>query len=309
MRSRIGILPRSRSRSWSPRRRRERPPRGDRRPSPARRACRRGSARTPRRECPASIPEPACRPHLKRTPRSMTGWPPRVRFRRFPRASVNRKERDAPGGQAVLERSDEALPLQQRAIAAAAVGAGGTGRRLRAGEHAVPAEDRPFPGYLAINPLGTVPTFVDGELTMTESTGICHYLGEKFAPNPLRVVPTSRPTASTSTGSTAATPPSPSRRRSCFATRSWSRRSGACRRRRRTIRSGTFRACAAWRARWKAANSSCADRFTMADIAVHFALFLGRTLGLDARYKPNCLAYLDRLMERPAFQRAMAKQE
>ncbi len=38
------------------------------------------------------------------------------------------------------------------------------------------------PGYLNINPLGTVPTFVDGAVTLTESTGICHYLGEKFAP-------------------------------------------------------------------------------------------------------------------------------
>ena len=53
----------------------------------------------------------------------------------------------------------------------------------------------------------------------------------------------------------------------------------------------------------------CADRFTIADIAVHFALYLGRSLGLDERYKPNCRAYLDRLMERPAFQRALARQE
>ena len=45
----------------------------------------------------------------------------------------------------------------------------------------------------------------------------------------------------------------------------------------------------------------------MADIVVHYALFLGRSLGLDQRYKPNCLAYLDRLMQRPAFQRAVAK--
>ena len=53
----------------------------------------------------------------------------------------------------------------------------------------------------------------------------------------------------------------------------------------------------------------CADRFTIADIVVHYALFLGRSLGLDARYKPNCLAYLERLMLRPAFLRAMARQE
>ncbi len=35
------------------------------------------------------------------------------------------------------------------------------------------------PGYLDLNPLGTVPTFVDGDLVMTESSGICHYLVEK----------------------------------------------------------------------------------------------------------------------------------
>ena len=53
----------------------------------------------------------------------------------------------------------------------------------------------------------------------------------------------------------------------------------------------------------------CADRFTMADIAVHYALFLGRSLGLDARYKPHCLRYLENLMTRPAFQRAQTKQD
>jgi glutathione S-transferase len=47
----------------------------------------------------------------------------------------------------------------------------------------------PFPprfsykGYLDINPLGTVPAFVDGDLTMTESSGICHYLVDKYGPH------------------------------------------------------------------------------------------------------------------------------
>ena len=53
----------------------------------------------------------------------------------------------------------------------------------------------------------------------------------------------------------------------------------------------------------------CADRFTVADIAVGYALFLGRSLGRDARYKPNCRGYLERLMQRPGFQRAMVRQE
>ena len=35
------------------------------------------------------------------------------------------------------------------------------------------------------------------------------------------------------------------------------------------------------------------DKFTMADVAVHYALFLGRSLGLDERYKPNCKRYLE----------------
>ena len=41
--------------------------------------------------------------------------------------------------------------------------------------------------YLAINPLGTIPFMVDGETKMTESSGICHYLGTKHGPTPLVV--------------------------------------------------------------------------------------------------------------------------
>ena len=41
--------------------------------------------------------------------------------------------------------------------------------------------------YLALNPLGTIPFMVDGETKMTESSGICHYLGTKHGPTPLVV--------------------------------------------------------------------------------------------------------------------------
>jgi glutathione S-transferase len=41
--------------------------------------------------------------------------------------------------------------------------------------------------YLALNPLGTIPFMVDGETKMTESSGICHYLGAKYGPTPLVV--------------------------------------------------------------------------------------------------------------------------
>ena len=42
----------------------------------------------------------------------------------------------------------------------------------------------------------------------------------------------------------------------------------------------------------------------MADIAVGYALFLGVSLGLDERYKPNCKRYLANLMERPGLKSA-----
>ena len=51
----------------------------------------------------------------------------------------------------------------------------------------------PFPprvfakDYLAINPLGTIPFMIDGDTRMTESSGICHYLGTRYGPTPLVV--------------------------------------------------------------------------------------------------------------------------
>src|SRR3984893_19030757 len=41
--------------------------------------------------------------------------------------------------------------------------------------------------YLAINPLGTIPFMIDSETRMTESSGICHYLGTRHGPTPLMV--------------------------------------------------------------------------------------------------------------------------
>ncbi len=53
----------------------------------------------------------------------------------------------------------------------------------------------PFPpralqkDYLDVNLLGTVPCMVDGDVKMTESSGICHYLVERYGPTPLAVEP------------------------------------------------------------------------------------------------------------------------
>jgi glutathione S-transferase len=59
-------------------------------------------------------------------------------------------------------------------------------------------------------------------------------------------------------------------------------------------------------ARLETQDYLCAGRFTAADIAVGYALFLGEATGLAPHYKPQTAAYLARLKARPAFQRARA---
>jgi glutathione S-transferase len=43
------------------------------------------------------------------------------------------------------------------------------------------------PDYLTVNPLGTVPTFFDDAMRMTESAAICQYLVTRYGPSPLAV--------------------------------------------------------------------------------------------------------------------------
>ncbi|WP_228445266.1 glutathione S-transferase family protein [Thalassotalea sp. HSM 43] len=43
------------------------------------------------------------------------------------------------------------------------------------------------------------------------------------------------------------------------------------------------------------------ERFTIADIAVGYSLYLGQLLGLDQHYKPQTKSYWQRLQQRPAF--------
>jgi glutathione S-transferase len=166
-----------------------------------------------------------------------------------------------------------------------------------------------FPGYLNINPLGTVPTFTEGSTTLTESSGICHYLAETHQPNTLRVDPSEAAYGEYvnwlfRSDATLTFPQTIVLRYSRLEPRE------------RRLPQAVEDYSVWYLSRLRSVETAladgrqflCADRFTMADITVHYALFLGRTLGLDARYKPNCLRYLDALMERPAFQRAMTRQ-
>lgn len=164
-----------------------------------------------------------------------------------------------------------------------------------------------YPGYLDLNPLGTVPTFVDGDLTMTESSGICQYIVDRCGPTELKVDVDESAYGEYlnwlyRSDATLTFPQTLVLR--------YSRLEPEARRISQVVDDYSI-----WYlSRLKSVEAAladreflCADRFTIADITVGYALFLGTSLGLDERYKPNCRAYLARLMARPAFKRARDK--
>ena len=169
-----------------------------------------------------------------------------------------------------------------------------------------------YPGYLDLNPLGTVPTFVDGDLTMTESSGICQYLVDKYGPSEIGVYPSDahygeylnwlyRSDATLTFPQTLVlryTRLEPEERRVPQVAQDYA------------IWYHSRLRCveAAMDGKPDSGLFLVDDRFTIADIAVGYALFLGISLGLDERYKPNTKRYLDSLMQRPGFARAREKQ-
>lgn len=159
------------------------------------------------------------------------------------------------------------------------------------------------PSFLEVNPLGTVPFLKDGATQMTESSAITHYLAQKYGAGTLAVTPDEA---------------------AYGAFLNWMYHSDATLTFPQTLilRYGRFEAkerrqpqvvadYTQWylsrlklvNARLEQAEYLCADRFTAADIAVGYALYLGESLGLAEHYKPQTKAYLDRLKARDAFQR------
>ena len=162
------------------------------------------------------------------------------------------------------------------------------------------------PGYLEINPLGTVPTMVEGELTMTESAGICQYLVDCHGPTAIGLKPTDkdyglylnwlhRSDATLTFPQTIVlryTQLEPEERRLKQAADDYAQWFFA---RLRSVEQATGER-----------EFLCAGRFTIADICVSYALYLAETLGFREKFKPNTEAYYNRLSSRPAFQRAIS---
>ncbi|XXK43919.1 glutathione S-transferase family protein [Porticoccaceae bacterium nBUS_17] len=168
------------------------------------------------------------------------------------------------------------------------------------------------PGYAEINPIGTVPYFVDDKggpdniIQMTESAGISQYLVDRYGPSTLGVEP-----SEVGYGGYL----------------NWIHRSDATLTFPQTLvlrytllepEATRLPKVAEDYTKWfysrlRSVDLATADneflvanRFTIADITVGYALYLADTLGLAEGFKPNTKAYYERLKQRPAFQKAIS---
>jgi glutathione S-transferase len=172
----------------------------------------------------------------------------------------------------------------------------------------------PFPprerarDYLTLNPLGTVPLLIDGEVHMTESAAICQYLVTRYGPTPLAVDATEPAYAAwlnaLHQGEATLTFPQtlvlrygrfePTERRQPQVVEDYGR----------------------WfiaRLKWidgilAKAHYVAADRFTAADISVGYALMLAGICGLADRFPAAVAEYWHRLSRRNGHLRALETQ-
>lgn len=158
--------------------------------------------------------------------------------------------------------------------------------------------------YMAINPLGTVPLLLDGGTRMTESSAICQYLAEVYAPGRFSVRPDEaeygRYLNFLSFGEATLTFPmsivmrytrlEPEERQLPQAVNDY-----------RRFFLGRLRGVEAIVAE---AAYLCGDRFTAADISVGFALQFAAMNGLEEEFPEGVARYYERLRQREGYQRA-----
>ena len=164
------------------------------------------------------------------------------------------------------------------------------------------------PEYLEINPLGTVPMLVDGDAQMTESCAIAHYLAAKSAEAGLVVSPEEPDYAAYldytyHADATITFPQTVYMRFALFEKdKGWA---------------DAGHAYAKWfhkrlvkvEQRLDGREYLCADRFTVADICVGYALILAAKVGLDEGVPDSLKAYRKRLTIRKPYQRAVSREE
>ncbi len=163
--------------------------------------------------------------------------------------------------------------------------------------------------YLGINPLGTIPFMIDGETKMTESSGICHYLGTRYGPTPLIVGQeevaygaflnwmyfSDATLTFPQTLVLRYTQLEPEERRVPQVAGDYAK-----------WFLGRLRAVEAQAGQ---SETLCAERFTAADIVNGYALRLATNIGLAKDFGPNVAAYWERLQQREGYRRAVAAEQ
>lgn len=161
--------------------------------------------------------------------------------------------------------------------------------------------------FFDLNPLGTIPAFVDEGVVMTESVGISHYLATRYGPSPLAVSP-DEPDYSRfldflyHSDATLTFPQTVYLRYRVLEPGLGLEQAG-------DLYADWFAArLAKLRERVADRPHVCADRFTVADICVSYPLLLARMIGLGDRLGPELDGYLDGLIERDGYKRARARE-
>ncbi|EMD82335.1 glutathione S-transferase family protein [Pacificimonas flava] len=173
-------------------------------------------------------------------------------------------------------------------------------------------EIMPFPprfrheGYMDINPLGTVPTLVDGDQVLTESVAICHYLADRTADTPLAVRAEEADygrylNALYQSDATLTFPQTLFLRYRVFEKDRGLTQAGD------DYVQWFFSRLKGAAAMLGDREYVAADRFTVADICVGYALKLAAQLELGT-FPPNIAAYWARLQERDGYRRALVRE-
>jgi glutathione S-transferase len=161
--------------------------------------------------------------------------------------------------------------------------------------------------FTALNPSRTLPVLVDGETVLTESVAILMHLADKAAPTPLAVAPGEAgrdaylqflilgeaSLAAPLNALIATRFTAPDDQKQSFTTN--------------VIEDGFARRLVLLERRLEGREFLAADRFTLADVSVGYALGLAAMIGLAEKTPKVAQDYLARLQARPAYIRATAR--
>lgn len=170
-------------------------------------------------------------------------------------------------------------------------------------DFATRAED---PDFIDANPVGSFPALRDGDVTMMESCAILEYLGGRYGPTTLTPTPDdpSYPAYLTYLHFGEASLAGPMN--VIIATRFYAPEAQRQHWGVGFAVDNFLRKSVALARRLGESPYLAGSHFTAADISCGYAIGFARSLGVGERLDPVLIAYLDRLLDRPAYKRAAA---